>query len=1390
MVLSLVVTALPMAGEVKAAVIEVNPGDSIQDAINAAAPGDTILVNPGTYTENLTIGKSLTVVSSDGAGVTTIEGSVGIDLEDAQTAVFGIPGAGFTVTGATRGIDAEVEYWSSLSIAGNTFTGNDHGIYVTHVRYFSELAISNNIVTQSQDQGIYLAGSGAVRYHSSASIIENIITDNGDDGIYWNEVFDSSHGLIQGNTITGNGDDGIWFDEVEQGSVLEILGNTVSNNTGQGIYIRDCQEGSEGLIQGNTITDNGSHGLYMNGDLDEGSLLTVEDNDIERNGGYGFRVYDVECGSYLAFIDNRVRENTSFAGVYIYTVENGGEALIEGNTITGNGGPGLYVEAGIDDGSSLIVQGNTISSNGGHGVEVGDTVHDDYGVMQGSSLSIMYNDIGSNTDNGIHLYLIKTGGQVLIEGNTASGNNYGVFVGSMSDGGSLDVVENVVAGNSSGGVYAGSEIIDCEVSVLGNTLSGNTGIGLQIGEGETLTDSMATIRCNTIYNNTEWGIYLVAEHSLVDISGNHILANGTSGTEGGIYIDGSDLDLVGIHQNSIASNYDWGLRNDSTDTVDATYNWWGSADGPNPPGSGDSVAGNVSVNPWLTQEPALCSFLLPPIPSPTTITVDGGGGADYTVIQDAIDDADPGDIILVSPGTYTEDLTIVNKWLTIISTDGATSTTIDGTVTINLGDLDNESVIFGEEGAGFTVTGNSPGFDVNVQFWSHLTIEGNVIDGCTGDGIEVESVTNWSSLSVVGNEIRDNGQNGLFVEHVWYFSELEVIHNEVTGNAGDGTRLAGHDIGAGEYEHAVQYQSSAEITDNRLTDNGGYGIYWNAIRNNSYGSVQRNTITGNGGDGFLCHDTDYGSSVVHGSSLDILDNSLSSNGGNGINIRQFDNGSHGFIRGNTIATNAIDGLHVSHYVQDGSQLTIRDNAVTNNAGSGLNLDEVDDGSSLRILDNVIADNGERGIRIYDIEDGSLGLIQGNTIRENGSDGVYIDNDVDEGSRLTVQGNTIANNSGFGFRAREVENGAYLAVIGNEVTGNAGDGLFIRDVDRGSEALIEGNTISSNDHGIYIQDKSLGGLLTVDGNDISGNASVGLWLCGDADTLKDSMVTVRSNSILQNNGWGVYCYVVHSMVDVSGCNQIVGNAGGGIYIDGSDLHIGNSPLFLVAINHNDIEGNGNSGYGVLNESGELIDATNNWWGDPSGPFHPMTNATGQGDTVSNDVVYDPWRSAPCSYVWSPVAPEIDAPDVDTKRTKAPEPANLALSNLVINPTEVLPTQEVTITAMVCNSGDLSGIMAVDLLINGVAEQSKTVGVSGGSCQPVTFTVARTNPGTYEVSVNGMPGQFSVIAPTNVPEVRMQNVPPQQAGGLGTAGIIAIIAVCLALIAALVFMFRRT
>ncbi len=51
--------------------------------------------------------------------------------------------------------------------------------------------------------------------------------------------------------------------------------------------------------------------------------------------------------------------------------------------------------------------------------------------------------------------------------------------------------------------------------------------------------------------------------------------------------------------------------------------------------------------------------------------------------------------------------------------------------------------------------------------------------------------------------------------------------------------------------------------------------------------------------------------------------------------------------------------------------------------------------------------------------------------------------------------------------------------------------------------------------------------------------------------------------------------------------------------------------------------GSSGYAAFTLTLAPLDARGNDWGDPSGPFHPLTNPAGLGGQVSDNVLYDPW-----------------------------------------------------------------------------------------------------------------------------------------------------------------------
>ena len=70
------------------------------------------------------------------------------------------------------------------------------------------------------------------------------------------------------------------------------------------------------------------------------------------------------------------------------------------------------------------------------------------------------------------------------------------------------------------------------------------------------------------------------------------------------------------------------------------------------------------------------------------------------------------------------------------------------------------------------------------------------------------------------------------------------------------------------------------------------------------------------------------------------------------------------------------------------------------------------------------------------------------------------------------------------------------------------------------------------------------------------------------------------------------------------------------------------------------------------------------------------------------------------------------------------------------------EEVTISVLVTNTGDLTGSYQASLNIDGVAVATEEVTLAGGASERVTFTMTQDVAGTYSVTIDGQSGTFDV------------------------------------------------
>jgi len=284
------------------------PGDypTMQEAINAASPGDTIIVSSGLYAEGqINVNKSLSLLADGGVLVDGLKkGHVfyvtashvaieGFTVKNSKTDVWGIKLNNVQNCTLKRNIIQDCWKGVTLSLSNNnTVVGNRllstwrDGVYLlessnnkiinntmTGIGSVSLIrsennTLSGNTISSSSGCGVHLGGS---RY--------NNITSNRLYGPEWGiDLDDSTNNIIMNNTVTYGGV-----------SISTSSNNTLSNNTiatDRGVYLSGSSN--------NTLTANDAIAFH---------LINCRNNELRNNKMKDFEIKGEELSDFINDVD-------------------------------------------------------------------------------------------------------------------------------------------------------------------------------------------------------------------------------------------------------------------------------------------------------------------------------------------------------------------------------------------------------------------------------------------------------------------------------------------------------------------------------------------------------------------------------------------------------------------------------------------------------------------------------------------------------------------------------------------------------------------------------------------------------------------------------------------------------------------------------------------------------------------------------------------------------------------------------------------------------------------------------------------------------------------------------------------------------------------------------
>ncbi len=304
-------------------VVDMFPGrgdfTTVSAAIEAAQPGDRILVRPGLYGEAVVVDKPLEI------------------LGDGQVSDIEI---------RARGADA-LAFRASIGRVANLTLRQAGG----EGKWFGVDIAQGRLDLEGCDISSQSLACVAIRNGADPRLRRNRIHDSRQSGVL---VHDNGLGTVEDNDITGNGLSGV---AIKTGGNPTVRRNQIHNNKQVGVAVYDS---GLGTLEDNDITSNGTSGVAIM----TGGNPTVRRNQIHNNKQVGVAVYDSGLGTLE---DNDITSNGT-SGVAIMTDGNptvrrnqinsnrrraievfqGGGGVVEDNDLTGNEQGAWSIEKGCE----------------------------------------------------------------------------------------------------------------------------------------------------------------------------------------------------------------------------------------------------------------------------------------------------------------------------------------------------------------------------------------------------------------------------------------------------------------------------------------------------------------------------------------------------------------------------------------------------------------------------------------------------------------------------------------------------------------------------------------------------------------------------------------------------------------------------------------------------------------------------------------------------------------------------------------------------------------------------------------------------------------------------------------------------------------------------------